>query len=144
MTSFSTNPSLPRGLRDNNPGNVRPNPAYTWYGQAGEENGYVIFDDIEHGIRAMAKDLRSKIKRGLNTIAKYIPVYAPPEDNNNTEGYIERVEKLSGINRNSILTADYPTLSKLVKAHINVEVGEHYAGYVTDEMISTGTTMALT
>lgn len=144
MTDFSSNTSLPRGLRDNNVGNIRPNPAYTWYGAKGVENNYVIFDDVEHGIRAMAKDLRSKIKRGLNTIASYIPVYAPPSDNNNTEGYIQRVEKLSGISRSSILTADYPTLSKLVKAHINVEIGEHYAALVTDQMIKDGVTMALT
>ncbi len=143
MTSFSSNQSLPRGLRDNNPGNIRPNPAYVWYGQVSVEHGYVVFDNVEHGIRAMAKDLKAKIKRGLNTIEKYIPIYAPPSDNNNTEGYIQRVVKSSGIARNAVLVPDTTTLFRLVKAHIAVEIGDHYAGYITDLMIQTGVSMAL-
>jgi len=143
MTTFETRADLPRGLRNNNPGNIRPNPKYTWYGQKGTEHGYCIFDDIEHGIRAMAKDLKSKIGRGLNTMSKYIPVYAPPEDNNNTQGYINRVSKETGFNPNTVLTADKATLEKLVKAHIAVEVGDDRAYLITDAMISEGVAMAL-
>lgn len=143
MTDFSTNPALPRGLRDNNPGNIRPNPAYTWYGQKGIEHNYVIFDDIEHGIRAMAKDLKSKISRGLNTLEKYIPIYAPPSDNNNTRGYINRVAASTGFKPNEVLIVNEATLLKLVKAHIAVEIGEHYASLITDAMIDEGVQMAL-
>lgn len=143
MIDFSTNQSLPRGLRDNNPGNIRPNPKYEWFGQKGVEHNYVIFDDIEHGLRAMAKDLKSKIKRGLNTLELYIPVYAPPSDNNNTRGYINRVAASTGFSPNEVLIANEATLLKLVKAHIGVEIGDHYAGLITDDLIAAGVHMAL-
>ena len=106
MTTFEGNAALPIGIRQNNPGNIRPNPKYTWYGQKGENKGYCVFDFIEDGIRAMAKDLKSKITRGLNTIATYIPVYAPPEDNNNTQGYINRVCAATGFTPTETLTPD--------------------------------------
>lgn len=142
MTSFSGRLNLPRGLRDNNPGNIRPSIRYQWNGQIGTENNYVVFQDIEHGIRAMCKDLMSKINRGLNTLTKYIPVYAPPSDNNNTQGYINRVSKSTGIEPKAILDTNQDTVFKLVKAHIAVEVGDHYAGLITDDMIHAGINLA--
>ena len=142
-TSFSNNPHLVRGLRDNNPGNIRPNQHDHWIGQVGVENNYVIFQDIEHGIRAMAKDIKSKINgHGWDTIAKYIPAYAPPEDHNNTEGYIQRVCNSTGFKRDEILRADFATLVKLVKAHIQVELGND-AHMITDTMINDGVLMAI-
>lgn len=134
--------SLPRGIRDNDPGNIRPNKDNPWLGQINVDDNYCVFSFIEYGIRAIAKDLHTKIAvRGFNTIAKYIPIYAPPTENN-TPGYIARVESLSGIDANQILTADAPTLFKLVKAQINVEVSPHYAEMITDEMITTGVSLA--
>lgn len=143
MTTFANNPSLPRGLRDNNPGNIRPSTKYKWDGQVGSENNYCVFIDVEHGIRAMAKDLMAKIGRGLNTIAKYVPVYAPPSDNNNTQGYINRVCAATGFAPDEVLQVNTYTIGKLVKAHISVEVGDHYAGYITDMMIQVGVKLAV-
>jgi hypothetical protein len=143
MTSFSGRANLPRGLRDNNPGNIRPSIRYQWNGQVGTENNYVVFVDIEHGLRAMCKDLMSKINRGLNTLNKYIPVYAPPSDNNNTQGYIDRVSKSTGIEPKAILDTNKTTMVKLVKAHIAVEIGGHYAELITDDMINHGVDLAL-
>lgn len=138
-TSFSNQPNLPRGLRDNNPGNIRPNPNYAWDGQVTTENNYVVFCDIEHGIRAMGKDLTNKIvKDGLNEIALYVPKYAPPSDNNATRAYISTVSELSGIPASQHLTADPVTLFKLIKAHIHVEVGVTDCVLITDTMINTG------
>lgn len=139
MTTFANRLTFPRGLRDNNPGNIRPNDSYKWDGQIGSEGGYCVFIDVEHGIRAMAKDLVAKIgKDKLNTITLYVPKYAPPADNNNTQGYIYTVCHLTGFLPNQGLVADQYTISKLVKAHISVEIGPHYAGYVTDAMITMG------
>ncbi len=147
MTSFIGQENLPRGLRDNNPGNIRPSTKYKWNGQIGiDEKGgqgkYVIFQDVEHGIRAMAKDLSSKIFRGLNTLNKYIPVYAPPDDSNNTLAYIKRVSHDTGIAPDELLFADHVTLCKLVKAHISVEIGDKSSHLITDAMIQTGVKMA--
>lgn len=78
------------GIRNNNPGNIRPSDKYTWNGAVGVNKGFVVFQDIEHGIRALAIDLFNKNARGLNTIRKIISVYAPPSENN-TEAYIASV-----------------------------------------------------
>ncbi len=143
-TSFANNQNLPRGLKDNNCGNIRPNDAYKWDGQIGVEGGYCVFVDIEHGIRALAKDIKTKItKDGLNTIFKYVPKFAPPGDGNNTQGYIDRVCKATGFAPDEVLTPDYYTLFKLVRAHISVEVGEHYAELVTDQMVRDGVSLAV-
>lgn len=141
-TSFIGQETLPLGLKNNNVGNIRPNPNYTWLGQIGVNKGYVVFKDIEHGIRAMAKDLHTKITiDGLNEIAKYIPRYAPPTGNA-TQNYINAVSEYSGIPSNQILTADAPTLLKLVPAHIRVEVGAPDYKLITQDMINTGVAMA--
>lgn len=144
MTTFANRLTFPRGLRDNNPGNIRPNDSYKWDGQIGSEGGYCVFIDVEHGIRAMAKDLVAKIgKDKLNTIALYVPKYAPKEDHNNTQGYIDRICHDTGFLANQILVPEKYTISKLIKAHIGVEVGNYYSGYITDGMITTGVSLAL-
>lgn len=138
-TSFAGKMELPRGLRNNNPGNIRPSTKYIWNGQVGQENNYCIFIDIEHGIRAMAIDLRSKINRGLNTLNLYIPVYSPNGDGPNDENaYIKSVSNNTGINPDQPLVADAATLTKLVKAHIQVELGIKKAFLITDQMIADG------
>lgn len=136
--SFAGQKNLPRGLRDNNPGNIRPNQHYTWLGQIATENNYVVFQSIEFGLRAMAMDLKHKILRGLDTIEKYIPVYAPAGDNNDPEAYTKTVSKMSGIPQDAKLIPDIATIQALVKAHIFVEVGGNFAKLITDEMIKEG------
>ena len=137
-TSFIGQNNLSRGVRNNNPGNIRPNPAFKWAGEIGQEGGYVIFIDVEHGIRAMRKDLTNKIvKDHLNTLDLYISKYAPPEDGNDTQAYINKVSQLTGFIHNQPLTADKLTLFKLVKAHIQVEDGKDYK-LITDKMIQDG------
>jgi len=145
MTDFSQNKDLPRGLRQNNLGNIRPSTKYQWNGQIGIKDNYVVFSDVEHGIRAMAKDLLSKIKRGLDTLDKYIPVYSPDGDGaNDQNAYINAMVKSTGFKPDTILSPDYYTLTKLVKGHIGVENGSKYAALVPEEAINLGVTMALT
>lgn len=89
-------PMLPRGIRNNNPGNLRPNPAWKWDGQgpmdtAGGQGEYLTFISPEYGIRAMIRDIRSKRKRGLDTVQKIMNVYAPLGDNNNPVAYARSV-----------------------------------------------------
>jgi len=63
---------LPRGVLNNNPGNIRHEPGTVWVGQADEQNDeeFVQFRDPVFGIRAMAVILREyKLMHGINTIA---------------------------------------------------------------------------
>jgi hypothetical protein len=87
-----------RGFRDNNPGNIRPNPAFHWLGQDGSEGGYLIFDTPENGLRAISLQLLIyHDKHGVNTIADAITRWAPPEDNNDTAAYIAAVAQHCGV-----------------------------------------------
>lgn len=127
------------GIRNNNPGNLRYTPSIKWVGQVGENKGFSVFDTVEHGIRAMAMDLRNDIRKGADTITKLITQYAPPTEND-TKAYINRVVRDSSISANTKLSTDDTTLFKLIKAQIAVENGSS-ASYVTDQMIRDGITL---
>jgi len=49
--------STPRGIRNQNPGNIDYNSRNDWQGQIGKEPGgrFAIFDTPENGIRALGK-----------------------------------------------------------------------------------------
>jgi hypothetical protein len=102
---------LTRGIRNKNPGNLRFSTAINWVGQTGfDDEGYAVFDSMENGVRAMVKDLRSKIARGVNTISKILYVYAPVTENP-TSAYIAAVSHGSGIDANAELNdGDIPQL----------------------------------
>lgn len=62
---------LPRGIRNNNPGNIRRMAGTTWLGEAEEQNDpdFVQFATPEYGLRAIALILASyKIRDGITTI----------------------------------------------------------------------------
>ena len=115
------------GLRINNPGNIKFNEANDWVGQIGEEGGFVWFDTPEHGIRAMGILLESYDKIGVDTIREVIERYAPPEDNNPTEVYVENVSRWVGQGPDYPLwvgrTSREEMELKLVKAIIRQEQG---------------------
>lgn len=79
-----------RGLRNNNPGNIRHGD--NWLGMADEQTdkSFVQFTDVKYGIRAMTRILDNYSKRGLNTVEEIISTWAPPIENN-TESYIKSV-----------------------------------------------------
>lgn len=115
------NSSQPRGLRNNNAGNIRGNDRYKWLGEIGRDNdNFVIFDTPENGLRALARILQTYRERyGLNTIAGILSRYAPPSENN-TESYIKHATRAMGIRRDTPLSPqDYPRLMAVIVAHEN-------------------------
>lgn len=85
----------PRGIRNNNPGNIRAVDGVTWDGQVGvDDAGFVIFDTPDlAGIRALAKVLRTYYeKHGLKNIYAMLQRYAPPSEND-TRAYAESVSQ---------------------------------------------------
>lgn len=98
-----------RGFRNNNPGNLKAGPA--WLGVVGvDSKGFAIFDTMENGVRAIAKDLTAKMNRGLTTIRKIITVYAPPSENP-TQRYIDNLSDWTRIHPDQPLTyADFPSV----------------------------------
>lgn len=128
--------TVPRGIRNNNPGNLRSD--VSWAFMTGSDTGgFAIFDDSVHGLRALAKDLVTKIdKDGLTTIQAIISKYAPTSENN-TAAYIVSVSQDSGFAADEQLTADADTLSRLMRAIVNHENGDVASDtYVSDQDIA--------
>lgn len=130
-----------RGVRNNNPGNL----VYSeqgWDGELTPDGKFSRFDTPEHGIRALAKNMRTyQNKHDLNTVAQMISKFAPPEDHNDTPTYIKAVAGMMGVDPNQrIDTSDADTLTKLVNGIITVENGSNpYTG----QQISDGVLAAM-
>ena len=87
---------LPRGLRLNNPGNIRPGAGF--FGEIGDDGGYAEFDSDAAGIRAIQRLLKTYGNQyGINTLRGLANRYAPPSDNNPTDNYIEFLSQQTGI-----------------------------------------------
>ena len=94
----------PRGLRNNNPLNIRHN-ADVFQGEVkGTDKSFKTFVSMPYGYRAAFVTLATYLSRGWNTVEKIISRWAPPNENN-TEGYIKNVEKWSGVPKDKVLTA---------------------------------------
>lgn len=125
---------LTRGLRNNNPGNIRISGA-AWVGKVSPntDGEFEQFNEAENGIRALAKVLQSYAARGVKTIDSIIKTYAPSGENN-TEAYIRSVENQTGMSRYTVL--QYPRdLYALVPAIIRHENG---INPYTPDTITTG------
>jgi hypothetical protein len=101
---FTPNPNLPRGLRNNNPLNIRHNTDNFQGEITGTDKSFKTFSCLPYGYRAGFVILHTYLVRGFNTIEKIISRFAPPIEND-TESYIAFVERHTGIPRNKELTA---------------------------------------
>lgn len=115
-------PKAPRGIRNNNPGNLRSS---EFKGTVGvDADGYGKFESPESGLRAMAKNLLvQQEKHGLNTVESIITKYAPPSENN-TAAYISTVAAAIGVGpADKLNLRDPETMQKLMGAMIQQENG---------------------
>lgn len=113
--------ALPRGIRNNNPGNIRHGNT-VWSGQAEhqEDPDFVQFISPEFGIRAIVKIMHSYARIGVNTINGVIHRWAPPNEND-TGAYIAAVcqECAIGPDEKVVLDMIMPTLVKAIVRHEN-------------------------
>lgn len=99
--------STPRGLRNNNPGNIEDGAfARSLPGYAGSDGRFAKFDSADAGNQAAPRLLSSYISRGYNTPASIINRWAPPSDNNPTQKYAEYVARRAGVGVNDTVGAD--------------------------------------
>jgi len=120
--------NAPRGIRNNNPGNL----IYTnikWNGKLPKEQNkdrrFEMFISPEYGVRAMIKDLKHDIEKGKNTVPALIEEYAPKFENN-TAAYINTVCKDLKVNKTAKLLPTKNTLRLLVLSITRVENGGNY------------------
>jgi hypothetical protein len=114
-----------RGLRNNNPGNIRHSSA-RWQGASSiqRDAAFVTFDEPAWGIRALARVLlRYQDRHGLTTVRGIIGRWAPPSEND-TEAYIRMVTARMGVGPNDDLNLhNHADLDPLVRAIIWHENG---------------------
>ncbi|HCM5064235.1 TPA: hypothetical protein N3K55_000119 [Klebsiella pneumoniae] len=131
----------PRGVRNNNPGNLEASSSNPWVGQTGSDGRFAKFETPEHGIRALGRNLISYQRQGIDTVGEIINRWAPPSDNNDTAAYIKAVCAQLGVTANQPLDASNPdTLQALCAAIIKHENGTQ--PYSPDQL-STGVSAAL-
>ena len=122
---YQGSPHDPRGIRNNNPGNLN------YVGQEGatKEGGpngrFAVFRSAEDGLRALADQLRRYGSRGINSVRAIISKFAPASENN-TQAYIGSVSKGLGIGADAALDLNDPrVLQGLMGAIIKVENGKN-------------------
>jgi hypothetical protein len=117
--------SKPRGLRNNNPGNIRQSSVrYTGEVQPSKDGAFKQFQSMEYGYRAMFVLLHTYArKHGINTIEGMISRYAPANENH-TQAYIDAVSEWSGVPSTSHLTTtNAEVMIPIVAAMSRVENG---------------------
>lgn len=119
------NANEPRGLRNNNPGNIESGRfAATVQGFQGSDGRFAQYATPEQGIQAADKLLTSYAGRGLNTVNGIVNRWAPPSENN-TGAYAASVARELGVDPNQPLDMNnWEVRQKLIAAKIRVENGK--------------------
>ncbi|MBW7909654.1 MAG: structural protein P5 [Alphaproteobacteria bacterium] len=121
---------LPRGIRNNNPGNIRLSPT-RWQGQKDVQldTSFVEFAAPVWGLRAMMRLLLTyHVKYGLDTAESLINRWAPPHENA-TDHYIYSVARhLKKSRRDKLDIFDPAVMIALCEAITRHENGAPHAG----------------
>ena len=132
----------PRGIRNNNPLNIRHNSDVFQGEIKGADKSFKTFSSMPYGYRAAFVTLATYNVRGHNTIEKIISRWAPSCEND-TEKYIANVERWSGVPRNKPLTvADGAGYIMIVSAMSfvengrNADISEIQAGFALQSKIT--------
>ena len=137
---METKPSIPRGIRTNNPLNIRK--GNNWRGERvnQKDNAFEEYESMAYGVRAgfiLIKRYMSGyngLTERFNTIEKIIRRWAPPTENA-TQKYIDAVAQETGISPSLKLSFDdRRSMCAIVGAMIHVECGQH----IDPSIIETG------
>jgi hypothetical protein len=128
--SFLGNWAYPRGIRNNNPGNL----VITNIGwkqklpvNQNTDGTFEQFTYLPYGIRAMMIDLSSDIADGQNTLKKIIYGTTPYNAYSQTDqaAYVANVSSWTGYSPTQLLNTDATTIKKLVDAFSRMENGNY-------------------
>jgi hypothetical protein len=111
-----------RGLRNNNPGNIRKS-ADAWKGLRPEQtdSAFFQFTEPKYGVRALGKVLLNyRAKYGLATVRDIINRWAPPVENNTT-AYVSQVSRALKVQPDQSIDvqARLPELTAAIIVHEN-------------------------
>ena len=117
----------------NNPGNIEIGQGYA--GETGDTyaDRFAVFDSPQMGVRALGRDLKTKIKRFDGDLFSIINQFAP-ESENDTDNYYQFVKEQVGSD-----TITENDLGALVRAIIKMENKPEVASmYLNDDVINEG------
>jgi len=130
----------PRGIRLNNPGNIRHGDKWQGLDTAHDkqDSEFCTFIAPEWGIRAMCVILNNyQVKNGISTIRGAISRWAPPTEND-TEAYVKAVAAAVGVRPDEEVRLA-ALFDKLVPAIIKHENGmQPYSAEVIHKAIALG------
>lgn len=125
---------LPRGLRNNNPGNLEKGENWKGLSKNQKDERFCVFSSMEYGCRALIKLLITYMnKYECKNIEFIISKYAPSNENN-TEAYINSVASYTGFDRKEEIPQTKENLIKLARA-----IAKHENGAIADNIISDNT-----
>ena len=128
--SYLNYPNLPRGIRNNNPGNlVKTN--INWQGKLkSTDSRFEQFKDVKHGIRAKLRDILNDINKGKNTLSLLIHEYAPTTENN-TSAYIKFLET-----HTQLVNVDLRTLNRTQLINLSYFIMIYENGWILQDYIT--------
>ena len=113
----------PRGIRNNNPGNIRHGEQWEGLSEVQSDRSFCVFKSPEYGIRAIAKIMISYKRQKYNTPEKIIYRWAPPCEND-TDSYTLSVCQAIGAEPDQIIdVCQKDVMLKLIKSIIHHENG---------------------
>lgn len=130
-----------RGLRNNNPGNIRYD-GTAWEGLANppqDDKGFCVFVDPSYGIRAMARILSNYVNADgvASSVAGIISRWAPPSEND-TAAYIRDVAGQLGVDPN----VTFDLSSALVPLVAAIVSHENAVNPYSNDLIAQGVALA--
>lgn len=119
------NKPTPRGIRNNNPLNIRKGQSWLGLCPTQTDANFCQFRSMELGIRAACKIIQTYIrKHHLTTVREIIYRWAPPTDGNDTGSYVRQVCKRAYYLPETCIDANDPKqLTRLLQAMAYVENG---------------------
>lgn len=130
---------MTRGLRNNNPANIRFSPANKWKGEIPHDKNtdreFCQFTDISYGVRAAIILFRKYIRDGYTTLDKMISHFAPPCEN--SEDYPYQI--LSFVNKHCKGNPLPINLDEYQKDPLHVDLKLVYVPFTFDDNIIYGT-----
>lgn len=131
-----------RGIRNNNPGNVRKGTDWNGLDPSGTDADFCVFVSPQYGIRVIAKLLFAyQDFHDLNTIHGLIDRWAPPSEND-TGAYAQFVAERANWGVDTHLSLH--TMPELLKGMVVAIIAYENGGYAyPDGVVSSGIQMAM-
>lgn len=135
--------SLPRGVRNNNPGNIQQSDVQ-WDGKVNSpDTRFEAFASPEAGIRALGLNAITMQRNGAQSVQDIISKWSPAQENGpeNTAAYIAGVSKSMGVSPTDRIDLTNPAQ---LTAFTNAVIAHENNGYAySPEQVSTGVNAAL-